>query len=87
MVRKIEPALFALYMAILVWAPLPFASNRIWGGALLAVLVGLVFCCWAVLYLWGKVRIDAQIWRYAKVPLGLLVLVQLWVLVQLLAEP
>ena len=87
MARQLEPALFALYMAILVWAPLPFASNRIWGGALLAVLVGLVFCCWVVLYLRGKVRIDTQTWRYAKVPLGLLVLVQLWVLLQLLPLP
>ena len=33
MTNKLEPALFAAYMAILVWAPLPFASNRIWGGA------------------------------------------------------
>ena len=39
MTSKLEPALFAAYMAILVWAPLPFASNRIWGGALLALLV------------------------------------------------
>ena len=37
---KLEAVLFAGYMATLVWAPLPFASNRVWAGALLAALVG-----------------------------------------------
>ena len=82
MTRKLEPALFALYMAILVWAPLPFASNRVWGGGLLAVLLGLVLSAWLILYLAGKARVDAQVWRSARLPLALLVVVQLWVLIQ-----
>jgi O-antigen ligase len=87
MTRKLEPLLFAAYMAILVWAPLPFASNRTWGGALLALLVSLVLCGWLLLYLGGKVQLNAQVWRRGRLPLALLVLVQLWVLVQILELP
>ncbi len=87
MTGRLEPLLFAAYLAILVWAPLPFASNRTWGGALLALLVSMVFCGWLLLYLFGRVRIDARVWRYGRLPLGLLLLVQLWVLVQMLELP
>jgi O-antigen ligase len=87
MTRKLEALLFALYMAILVWAPLPFASNRTWGGALLALLVSLVLCGWLLLYLGGKVQLNVQVWRRGRWPLALLVLVQLWVLVQILELP
>jgi len=84
---RLEPALFAAFMAILVWAPLPFASNRIWGGALLVVLVGLVFCAWLTLFLFRRVEINPEVWRYARLPLALLLLVQLWVFVQTLPLP
>ena len=84
---KLEPALFAAYLAILVWAPLPFASNRLWAGGLLAALVGLVLAGWLALYLVGRVRIDPAIWRHARLPLLLLVGVQLWVFAQTLYLP
>ena len=87
MTRKLEPLLFAAYLAILVWAPLPFASNRIWGGALLALLVSLVLCGWLLLYLTGKVQLNTGVWHRGRLPLALLLLVQLWVLVQLLDLP
>ena len=83
MINKLEPGLFAAYLAILVWAPLPFASNRIWGGALLAALVGLVLSGWLLLYLAGNVKLDARVWRYARLPLALLLLLQLWVFLQI----
>jgi O-antigen ligase len=83
MANRIEAALFAAYMAILVWAPLPFASNRIWGGALLAVLVGLVLIGWLILYVQGTGRINPDIWRRARLPLALLLLVQFWVFLQI----
>ena len=66
--RTFETVLFAAYMAILVWAPLPFASNRIWGGALLASLVGLVLCGWLLLYLFGRADINRDVWRRALLP-------------------
>jgi len=87
MTRYFEPLLFATWLAILVWAPLPFASNRTWAGALLVLLVSLVLCAWLLLYLLGKARLDARVWRHGRLPLALLVLVQVWVLVQLLDLP
>lgn len=84
---KLEPALFAAYLAILVWAPLPFASNRIWGGALLALLVSLVLLGWLLLYLAGRARLNREIWRHGRLPLALLLLVQLWVVLQILPLP
>ena len=87
MTNKLEPALYVVYMAILVWAPLPFASNRIWGGALLALLVFSLLSGWLLLFLSGRARINAEVWRAARLPLALLVLVQLWVFIQLLPIP
>jgi O-antigen ligase len=87
MTSKLEPALFAAYMAILVWAPLPFASNRIWGGALLALLVFSVLSGWLLLFMSGRAQINVKVWRHARAPLALLVLVQLWVFLQLLPIP
>lgn len=83
MTGRLEGALFLAFMAILVWAPLPFASNRVWGGALLAVLVGVVLCCWLLLFLSNRVNINPKVWRRARVGLALLLLVQLWVFLQI----
>lgn len=80
---RLESTLFAAYLAILVWAPLPFASNRIWAGALLALLVSLVLVGWLLLYLTGRAGIKSEVWRYGRVPLALLMLVQLWVFLQI----
>lgn len=81
--RSPESLLFAAYLAILVWAPLPFASNRIWAGALLAGLVGAVLFGWLLLYLFGRAEINREVWRRAQLPLALLLLVQLWVFMQI----
>jgi O-antigen ligase len=83
MTSRPDAALFAALMAVLVWAPLPFASNRTWGGALLALLVALILCAWLLLYLAGKVQLNGQVWQRARLPLALLVLVQFWVWLQI----
>lgn len=83
MINKLEPALFAAYLGILVWAPLPFASNRIWAGALLVTVVALLLCVWLALCLAGRVALDDRVWRHARLPFTLLVLVQIWVFVQM----
>ena len=83
MIKNLEPSLFAAYMGILIWAPLPFASNRIWGGALLALLVNLVLIGWLVLYATGRAQLNTATWRRARLPLCLLVVVQLWVFLQI----
>lgn len=41
-----ERALFIAFLGILVWAPLPLASNRFWSRSLLEVLIGLLFLGW-----------------------------------------
>ena len=84
---RLEHALFLVFLTILIWAPLPFASNRIWGGALLAALIASIFCVWCVLYLLGQVRIEPGVWRRARWPLALLLLVQGWVWLQMLPLP
>lgn len=84
---QLEQACFAAFMVILVWAPLPFASNRVWAGGLLCVLVGSVFCLWLVLYGLGWVQLNPAVWRRARLPLALLILMQLWVLLQIAPLP
>jgi O-antigen ligase len=86
-VKKLESALFFAFMAVLVWAPLPFASNRSWGGGLLAAMIGLILAIWLVLYLLGRVNLVQGIVRPALLPLALLLTIQLWVLFQLLPLP
>jgi len=70
-------------MGVLVWAPLPFASNRIWSGALLAFLVFLLLCGWLLLYLAKRVSIDSAVWKYSWLPLTALLVVQAWTFLQL----
>jgi O-antigen ligase len=84
---KLEQACFAAYMAILVWAPLPFASNRVWAWSLLCVLIYTLLCVWLLLYARGRAQIAPLVWRRARLPLALLMLVQLWVLLQITALP
>jgi O-antigen ligase len=85
--HKLEQTLFAGFMAVLVWAPLPFASNRIWGGALLALLVFSLLSGYLLLFMSGRAHLDAQVWRRARWPLAMLVLVQVWVFLQTLPLP
>ena len=84
---RIEQALFGLYLVVLVWAPLPFASNRPWATGLLATLVGALLCAWLCLYLLRRVQVAVPVWRLAALPLAGLVLVQCWVLLQLVPLP
>ncbi|TDG12899.1 O-antigen ligase domain-containing protein [Seongchinamella unica] len=84
---RLESGLFAFYLAILVWAPLPFASNRPWAAGLLVVLVSCLLLGWLLLFLAGRTSIGANAWHYGRWPLALLVLVQCWVLLQGLPLP
>jgi O-antigen ligase len=84
---RLESCLFLFFLAVLLWAPLPFASNRAWGGALLAVLLSAAVALWLLLYLFGQARLNAGVMRYAGAPLALLLGVQCWVALQLLPVP
>lgn len=82
-----ERILFYFFLALLAWAPLPFASARIWSGALLAVIVALLLFCWLLLYALGTVRVRPGLWQAIKLPLLLLVVLQCWVALQNLPLP
>lgn len=80
---SLEQLLFVGLMAILVWAPLPFASNRIWAGHLLFLLTALILCLWLLLYLSNKVKIEPKIWKAIRAPLAILLIVQFWAFLQI----
>ena len=71
----------------MVWAPIPFASNRPWAWALLALLLFALLAGWALLFALGKAHISPELWRRLRWPLGLLLLVQAWVALQLIPLP
>jgi O-antigen ligase len=75
-------ALFYYLLAVLIWAPLPLASNREWSTILLAALLlcGLLAC--AVLMLLGKLRVTTAL-RKSWPALAALTATQVWVAVQL----
>ena len=54
---------------------------------MLALLLSLVMAAWLVLCLARRVRISPDVWLYSRLPLMLLLLIQLWVFVQLLYLP
>jgi len=85
--RPIDRPLFALLLALLVWAPLPFASNRPWALALLAAAMALLLACWLVLAFAGRVGIPPRVLPRARWPLVLLALMPLWALLQTLPLP
>lgn len=79
--------MFLAYLAILLWAPLPFASNRVWGWLLLSAMVGGVFTVWSARCCFGYMRIRREVWEAMRWPLLALLLVQSWVAVQLVPVP
>ena len=75
-------ALFYYFLAVLIWAPLPLASNRDWSTRLLAGLL-LGGMAWAAaLLVMRHLRITPAL-RAAWPALGALVAVQVWVALQL----
>jgi hypothetical protein len=75
-------ALFYYFLAVLVWAPLPLASNREWSTILLAglLLCGLLAC--GLLILSGQQRVTNAL-RQAWPALTALLATQVWVAAQL----
>ena len=81
-----EQRLFYGLLALLVWLPLPLASNRIWAEALFEILVALL----AVLWLWGwqrKAMIPGVAFASAKPMLWLLLMWLLYLALMLLPLP
>jgi O-antigen ligase len=83
-VGVIERLVFFLPLLILLWAPLPAGSNRPWSASLLVLLIALVFLLWLFL-LWRRgTLLHSQALSTGAPLVLLLLLVQLWVLAQLL---
>ena len=80
--HRANSALYGYFLLILVWAPLPLASNRDWSTRLLAGLLLSGLLCALVLLWSGQLRVTPAL-RRAWPALGALAGAQLWVLLQL----
>lgn len=68
---RLETLIFAGMIAILFWAPLPFASNRTWAASILDIWMALLGALSLIGWLRGDLKV-AQAWHANRVPLGLL---------------
>lgn len=80
---QLERLLLFVFLALLVWAPMPFGSDRIWASCLLALcLSGLLVATWGVVVLRGQSptrRCHAGRWpTLTLVLLAALLVAQLW---------
>jgi O-antigen ligase len=75
-------ALFYYFLAVLVWAPLPLASNRDWSTVLLAGLLLTGLLGGLLLIALGHLRVTTTL-RRARPALTALIAVQVWVAMQL----
>jgi O-antigen ligase len=75
-------ALFYYFLGILVWAPLPLASNRDWSTTLLAGLL-LIALLWAAILLFSHRLRASNTLRNAWPALTTLTATQVWVAIQL----
>lgn len=82
-----DQSLFFILLAALVWAPLPFASNRPWAIALLASLLCVTAALWLILKACNRVYISARVARRVILPLSILLFIALWPLIQVIPLP
>ena len=54
--RWASEGVFVLFCALLVWAPIPLASNRQWAWSILALAIFALGAMWFLLYAFGRVR-------------------------------
>ncbi len=78
--------LFIFYLVLLVWAPLPLGSNRVWALSILELGVFVLAFTWLVLYFLNKAALNST-FRAARIPLVLFGLFTLYVLLQSLPLP
>ena len=79
-------SLFYCWLAILLWSPLPVASNRPWALALLIMLCVLLSFLTLAYSLWKKMPVLELLRPYA-VPVTLLGILAAWTSIQLLPIP
>lgn len=67
--RRLQPGavLFAILLGLLVWAPLPFGSNREWAWGIIEVVVFSVLFAYLVLLARGRLQVTAATRRAAVI--------------------
>ncbi len=78
--------LFYSLLVLLVWVPLPFASNRQWAWALMVLFACLLGTAWLIGYLLGRFQVT-ECFRRARWAIGLGVVAWLYVGLQALPLP
>ena len=73
--------LFIGLCILIAWTPLPFASDHLWSESLIIVVIMTFTFIWLSQYIQGKEHLPLR-FKKAKLPLTLLLIIQLWVLVQ-----
>jgi O-antigen ligase len=72
-----DSPLFYSFLGLLIWAPLPMGSNRLWSLALLSIISLLLLSAWCALYLQQRVKTTRPL-RKAWPFVGLLFFSTLW---------
>lgn len=84
MYQRCEKISFYLLLALIVWLPIPLASNRVWAWSLVEVWVAIQAILLIVSYMESERPFPfARLWRFAWLIVPL-VLFQLWTLIQIL---
>jgi len=78
--------LFIFYLVLLVWAPLPLGSNRVWALSILELGIFLLAFTWMMLYFFNKVSVNVT-FLAARIPLLIFALFTLYVLLQSIPLP
>ena len=78
--------LFVAFCLLIVWAPIPLGSNRVWAMQLLQAWVALISAglCWQVAR--GQLELAPAL-RKAWLPTAMLSGIVLWTLIQILPQP
>ncbi|MFK8015893.1 MAG: O-antigen ligase family protein [Gammaproteobacteria bacterium] len=84
--RRADRHLFALFLLLVLWVPLPVASNHLWAWSILELGVFAVAIGWLTMLALGRVTI-APAFHRARPALVLFALVFVWTLCQLVPLP
>lgn len=82
---SLERVLIAGVLGLLIWVPLPLASNRPWSAALIVLAVGGLLALWGVQMLRDRAPRRWRGIRAGGLGLALLIAAQAWVAVQIVA--
>ena len=58
-----EKLLYWLLLGVLVWAPIPLGSNRVWAVSVLEIAVFALLMAWIVLWVLGKAKLEDPLRR------------------------